>query len=72
MGYRQECDIVLLVGLTELKALVSWTDTNTVRTHPVLRIYLPYPSSMHMNTGYREEVRSIVLRVPPLQAEYNF
>ena len=35
MGYRRDYDIILLVGLTELKALVSWTDSRTVRAHPV-------------------------------------
>ena len=42
VGYRLEYDIVLLVGLTELKAQVSWIDSATVRTHPVLHTHLPH------------------------------
>ena len=72
MGYRREYDIILLVGLTELKALVSWTDSKTVRTHPILRIHSPYPVSICVNLGDREEVRSIVLRVLPYQTESKF
>ena len=31
--YCGEYDIVLLVGLTELKAQIRWTDSTTVRIH---------------------------------------
>ena len=72
MGYRRGYDVILLVGLTELKAQISWIDSNTVRTHPVLCIHLPHTTSMRMNLGDGEEVRSNVLRVPPPQAEFNF
>ena len=42
LGYRRDYDIILLVGLTELKAQVSWTDSRTVRAHiiPHVSIYL--------------------------------
>ena len=35
-GYKREYDVILLVGLTELKAQVSWIDSKTVRAHIVL------------------------------------
>jgi hypothetical protein len=38
MGYKREYDIILLVGLTELKAQVSWIDSRTVRAHLVLHV----------------------------------
>lgn len=38
-GYKREIDIILLVGLTELKAQASWIDLNTVRVHIFLHIY---------------------------------
>jgi len=38
MGYCREWEVILLVGLTELKAQVSWTDSTTVRTHTVLHV----------------------------------
>ena len=72
MGYRRDYDIILLVGLTELKAQISWIDSNTVRTHPVLNIPFASPTSIRMDPGDREEVRSNVLRIPPPQAESNF
>lgn len=34
-SYRREYDVLLLLGLTELKAQVSWIDSETVSTHPV-------------------------------------
>ena len=33
MCYHREYDVVLLVGLTELKAQIRWTDSITVRVH---------------------------------------
>ena len=38
MSYKRDFDIILLVGLTELKAQVSWIDPETVRVHLVLHI----------------------------------
>ena len=31
MGYTRKYDLILLVGLTELKAQISWMDSKTVR-----------------------------------------
>ena len=42
VGYRREYHIVLLVGLTELKAQASWIDSATVRMHPILHTHLPH------------------------------
>lgn len=36
--YRREYDVVLLVGLTELKAQIRWTDSITVCTHEQFRL----------------------------------
>ena len=36
--YKRDADVVLLVGLTELKAQISWIDSRTVSTHIVLRV----------------------------------
>ena len=33
MCYSREYDVVLLVGLTELKAQIRWFDSETVRSH---------------------------------------
>jgi hypothetical protein len=33
MCYTREYDVVLLVGLTELKAQIRWIDSVTVRLH---------------------------------------
>ena len=41
--YRRDFDVILLVGLTELKAQVSWIDTRTVRVYYYTRIHLPHP-----------------------------
>jgi len=46
-GYKRDYDIILLVGLTELKAQVSWIDERTVRAHiiprvPIWLIRFPY------------------------------
>ena len=38
MSYRREYAVILLVGLTELKAQVSWVDERTVRAHTYLRV----------------------------------
>ena len=38
MGYRRDYEVILLVGLTELKAQVSWINEKTVRAHIILRV----------------------------------
>ena len=35
MGYKRVYDVILLVGLTELKVQVSWIDSKTVRGYLV-------------------------------------
>ena len=37
-AYQRDCDVILLVGLTELKAQVSWIDSETVRPHVILHV----------------------------------
>ena len=41
--YMRFFDVILLVGLTELKAQVAWIDTRTVRAYCSTRIHLPHP-----------------------------
>jgi len=36
--YERKFEVILLVGLTELKTQVSWIDSETVRTHLVLHV----------------------------------
>ena len=36
--YSRDYDIILLVGLTELKAQVSWIESKTVRAHLFLYV----------------------------------
>ena len=71
VGYRLEYDIVLLVGLTELKAQVSWIDSATVRASRSAHAFASL-KSMRMNPGNREEVCSNVFRVPFPRAEPSF
>ena len=42
IGYQRDYDVILLVGLTELKAQASWIDKRTVCVHllPLVPIYL--------------------------------
>ena len=43
MGHRREYDIILLVGLTELKAQVSWIDSRTVGVYLDPRVFFILP-----------------------------
>ena len=43
-GRKWEYDVILLVGLTELKAQVSWIDSKTVRACFVLHVYIISPN----------------------------
>ena len=72
MGYRRNYEIILLVGLTELKAQVSWIDKKTVRAHIILHMHLPHMISTCVNLGERGKVCSNVLRVSPPRAESRF
>ena len=61
-GYKRNYNVILLVGLTELKAQISWIDSTTVREHfQVLRILLSpnFSIPMCVDTGDRKKVRSI-------------
>ena len=72
MSYRRKYDVVLLVGLTELKAQVSWIDSKTVRVHLVLQgIRLLHPVSVCVNIGVREKVYSNIFRSFTLRTEFN-
>ena len=42
MSYRRDADVILLVGLTELKAQISWIDSRTVRPHLLQRVVRTY------------------------------
>ena len=46
MGYRRNYDVILLVGLTELKAQVSWVNSATVSAPRVLRYPFLTPSRL--------------------------
>jgi hypothetical protein len=56
MAYRRDYEIILLVGLTELKAQASWIDSKTVRARlvlhiPVYLIRLPHRESRGKRQG---------------------
>jgi hypothetical protein len=45
-GYKRKYEVILLVGLTELKAQVGWIDPETVRAHLLLHVpihLIPFP-----------------------------
>ncbi|KAF9649037.1 hypothetical protein BDM02DRAFT_3095383 [Thelephora ganbajun] len=56
MGYKRDFDIILLVGLTELKAQVTWIDSATVRAHLVSHKPIHFLPDFHMrkSRGQRE------------------
>ena len=55
MGYKRDYNIILLVGLTELKAQVSWIDSKTVRSRLVLHVPVTsYDFHMCKSRGKRE------------------
>ena len=57
--YSRSYDIILLVGLAELKAQVSWIDSKTVSARTFLRrIRLPNPTFMCVDLEDREKVCS--------------
>ena len=64
MCYRCKYEVILLVGLTELKAQISWIDSETARPHVLLhpvRIYLTIV--LCANLGCGEKVCSTVFRI---------
>jgi hypothetical protein len=50
--YYREYDVVLLVGLTELKAQIRWTDATTVRIHNLG--HLPFLTASSRIQGLEE------------------
>ena len=54
MAYQRSYEVILLVGLTELKAQVSWIDERTVRVHVTLHAHLPHPISICVNLEARD------------------
>ena len=64
-GYERKYDVILLVGLTELKAQASWIDSETVRAHLVLHVPVYLIRFPHVNLGGGEKVCSKDFRVPP-------
>ena len=67
LSYRRKCDVILLVGLTELKAQVSWIDSETVRAaYLVLQsARLAHPIYICVNLEGREKVCGNVFRGSP-------
>jgi len=51
MGFKRRYDIILLVGLTELKAQVAWIDSKTVCGYRVqfTHTHSPHPISICAN-----------------------
>ena len=59
MGFMRRYDVILLVGLTELKAQVGWIDSKTVRGYLVRSARTPsHPIYICGNLGDREKVCS--------------
>lgn len=62
MGYQRDYDVILLVGLTELKAQVSWIDSTTVSAHMPseslisMAISHPIPTSTRVHLEDRKKV----------------
>jgi hypothetical protein len=48
LSYGRDYDVILLVGLTELKAQIGWIDSETVRAHPVLHVPIYLIRHRHM------------------------
>ena len=64
-AYERRYQVILLVGLTELKARASWIDSETVRAHLILRVPIYLIRFPCVNLGGRDEVCSKDFRVPP-------
>ena len=59
--YSRNYDVILLVGLTELRAQVGWIDSGTVRAHLFLHVPVHLIRFLCVNLGDREKVCSNVL-----------
>ena len=70
-GYKREYDVILLVGLTELKAQVSWIDSESVRAHLVLHTPICLIRFPYVRIQGRER-RFVIPRVSPPQTESSF
>ena len=65
-GYRRNYDVILLVGLTELKAQVSWIDSRTVRAH-IIHAY-PFTSFGFRMRESRGKRKGLEQRFPSLSS----
>ena len=54
MGYRRKYTVILLVGLTELKAQVGWIDSKTVRGYFVRSTLVSSDLHMRESRGQRK------------------
>lgn len=71
-GYRREIDVILLVGLTELKAQVCWIDSRTVRVHSVPRVSIFLTRLPCVNIEDGEKVCNAVFRISSFHAKPIF
>ena len=62
MGYERKYNAILLVGLTELKAQIGWTDPETVRGIS-FNLHSPHLISIRADLGGREKVCNNAFRV---------
>lgn len=62
ISYTRKFDVILLVGLTELKAQIAWVDSVTVSTRGILSRLRPF--LIVMDSGGGEKVRNTVSGVP--------
>ena len=64
--YTRGFDVILLVGLTELKAQIAWIDSETVSSQGVLscsRLFSDF--SWRANPGDGKKVQNTISRIPP-------
>ena len=62
--YIPDFDVILLVGLTELKAQISWIDPATVSSQGFLSYPAPFLIFVVWDPGDGEAVRNTVIRAP--------
>jgi len=73
-GYKREYDIILLVGLTELKAQVCWIDSKTVRAHLVMHVSIHltrFPYARIQRTEKRFVVTFSEFLIPRLNQSFR-
>ena len=74
IGYERKYGIILLVGLTELKAQVSWIDSRTVRAYLVMHvsIYLTrFPHARIQRTEKRFAITFSEFLIPRLNSIFR-